>query len=100
MDERFDYLLRCLREDGAHSDISDVALQTALKECIALDNTFIEQSSIQEGAFYDDDAAYAFIAAGLARAVGESRSWANAFVDDYLSYNEAYLEERGEIEWD
>lgn len=100
MDERKTYLFRCLREESGYKHLNDTQLEQALERCMAADDAFMDQSGVAEGQMYDDDAAHAFICAELTRAVPQSRPWADALVDDYLAYNETYLEDHGEIAWD
>lgn len=65
-----------------------------------LDQAFMDEKGINDGETYDDDEAYAYLCEKLTAAFPEQKMYIGRFVDDYMEYDEAYLESVGAIEWD
>ena len=49
---------------------------------------------------YDDEAAFEYILKGMNREFASYKTYLECLVDDYLEVSEAYLSEKGEIDWD
>ena len=95
------YVLKAFIEKGDFPTIMDQAtLEKLLDHIIALDNAFMEESGANEGAVYDDDAAYAYLHQKMQEAYPDYKAYLMRFVEDYLDYNEAYLESIGAIDWE
>ncbi len=71
-----------------------------LDEVMTLDETFMAESGVNDGEVYDDDRAFEFMMKGLQEAFPEQKMYAMRFVEDYMEYDEAYLESIGLIEWE
>ena len=51
-------------------------------------------------AVYDDDKAFDYMMEKLQAAFPEQKMYAMRFVEDYMEYDEAYLESAGLIDWE
>ena len=76
----------------------DALLDEMLAKVMALDEEYI--ASIKEDDYYDDDAAAEYMVKGMKACFEDQQMYMMRFVDDYMEYNEAYLEEQGLIEWE
>ena len=95
------YVLDAFIEKGDFPAIMDEAtLEKLLDLIIALDEAYMEESGANEGAVYDDDAAYAYLHLKMLEAYPDYKAYLMRFVEDYLDYNEAYLESIGAIDWE
>ena len=71
-----------------------------LDKVMDLDEAFMAQSGVNEGAVYDDDQAFDYMMKQLQEAFPEQKMYAMRFVEDYMEYDEAYLESVGLIDWE
>ena len=71
-----------------------------LDKVMALDEAFMAESGVNDGAVYDDDQAFEYMMKGLQAAFPEQKMYAMRFVEDYMEYDEAYLESAGLIDWE
>lgn len=71
-----------------------------LDRVVALDELFMEDSGVNDGAEYDDDAAFDALFGKLTEEFPEQKMYCMRFVDDYLEYSEQYLDSIGAIEWE
>ena len=71
-----------------------------LDKVMALDEAFMAESGVNDGAVYDDDQAFDYMMKGLQAAFPEQKMYAMRFVEDYMEYDEAYLESVGLIDWE
>jgi len=71
-----------------------------LEKVMALDETFMAETGVDDGAVYDDDQAFDYMMKGLQAAFPEQKMYAMRFVEDYMEYDEAYLESAGLIDWE
>lgn len=65
-----------------------------------LNETFMDEKGVNDGETYDDDEAYAYLTEKLGEEFPEQKMYIGRFVDDYMEYDEAYLESIGAIAWD
>ena len=65
-----------------------------------LDEAFMAQTGVDEGAVYDDDQAFEYMMKKMQEAFPEQKMYAMRFVEDYMEYSEAYLESAGLIDWE
>ena len=84
-------------------------LETLIPDAIDLDMAFMHSSGVIEenGAagerYYDDDDAFEFILDGIATKYKMDADMAMkcaGFLDDYMDYQQAYLELKGLVDWD
>ncbi len=78
------------------SDIFDAMLD----KTVFLDDEFMESSGVNDGAEYDDNAAYDYMFERLTKAFPDQKMYCMRFIDDYLDYSEAYLDSIGAIDWE
>ncbi len=76
------------------------ALDALVGEVMALDEAYMQTSGADDGAVYDDDDAYDYMYERLCAAHPEHRMYMMRFVEDYMEFNERYLERVGAIEWE
>ena len=74
--------------------------ETMLTRVMELDEAFMEESGVNDGAEYDDDKAFEALFGKLTEEFPEQKMYCMRFVDDYLDYSEQYLDSIGAIEWD
>ena len=71
-----------------------------LDKVMDLDEAFMAQTGVNDGEVYDDDAAFEYMMKELQAAFPEQKMYAMRFVEDYMEYDEAYLESAGLIDWE
>ena len=79
---------------------SSEALEALVGEAMALDEKYMQSSGADDGAIYDDDDAYDYLYERMCAAHPEHRMYMMRFVEDYMEFNERYLESIGAIEWE
>ncbi len=95
------YILNCFREQGDFSEIVDEkTLDEMVSAVMALDAAFMKESGADEGEVYDDDAAYDFMHAKMSEQFAEQKMYMLRLVEDYMDYNERYLDSLGLIDWE
>ena len=71
-----------------------------LDKVMELDEAFMAEAGVDDGAVYDDDQAFDYMMEKLQTAFPEQKMYAMRFVEDYMEYDEAYLESVGLIDWE
>ncbi len=71
-----------------------------LDSALALDAAFMQRSGVDDGAVYDDDAAYEYLFEELVKAYPDYKTYCMRFADDYMDYCERYLDSVGAIDWE
>ena len=99
-EKAFDYILEAYKKQNDFSFIDDGTFSNMVRKLIALDEEYINQSGAEEDGVYDDDEAYEYLFNEMKAAYPQYKEYMMRLVDDYLDYNEAYLESIGAIEWD
>lgn len=95
------YILAKYKEQGDFLIFGEDTLAKLLEKAIDLDQAFMEASGVANGSeVYDDDAAFDALFEGMQKAFPEHKMYLMRFCEDYLDYNEAYLESIGLIEWE
>ena len=95
------YLMEQFVGKGDFLDIfSQDALEGLVEEVMALDEAYLHESGADAGALYDDDDAYEYMYKGLCAAHPEHKMYMMRFVEDYMEYNDQYLESAGAIQWE
>jgi len=95
-----EFILDKFTQLGDYDFLPQGMLEKMVDKLIALDEAYMETSGVMEGEAYDDDAAADVIFAGMQEAFPEYKMYAMRLTDDYLDYNEEYLDVTGQIEWD
>ena len=94
------YILNKFTEQGDFLILPAAVLDSMLTRALALDEAFMEESGVNDGAEYDDNAAYDYLFDALTKEFPDQKMYCMRFVDDYLDYSEQYLDSIGAIEWD
>ncbi len=95
------YILGCFAEQGDFAEIvDDKTLGEMLDAVMALDAAFMKETGADEGAVYDDDAAYDYMHEKMSAKFAEHKMYMLRLVEDYMDYNERYLDSLGLIDWD
>lgn len=106
MEELFDstaaraFIAEKFREQGDFSIIEAEVFDRMLTRVQALDEAYMAESGVDEGGVYDDDAAYEYMHEAMMREFPEHKMYMMRLVEDYMEYNEAYLESIGAIDWE
>ncbi len=95
------YILNCFREQGDFSEITDEkTLDEMVSAVMALDAAYMKESGADEGEVYDDDAAYDYMFAKMTEQFTDYKMYMLRLVEDYMDYNERYLDSLGLIDWE
>ena len=95
------YILGCFQEQGDFAEIVDEKTLSGIVDAVmALDAAFMKESGVDEGAVYDDDAAYDYMHEKMCVKFAEHKMYMLRLVEDYMDYNERYLDSLGLIDWE
>lgn len=75
-------------------------LEKLLDRLLALDEAYMAECGVDDGGVYDDDAAYDYMQEKMCLAFPDYKAYMMRFVEDYLDYNEAFLDSKGLIDWE
>ena len=87
-------------EQGDFNILPKDVFERMLDKVMELDEAFMAEAGVNDGAVYDDDQAFDYMMEKLQAAFPEQKMYAMRFVEDYMEYSEAYLENAGLIEWE
>ena len=87
-------------QQGDFGILSREVFEKMLDKVMDLDEAFMAQTGVNDGAVYDDDQAFEYMMKELQTAFPEQKMYAMRFVEDYMEYDEAYLESVGLIDWE
>lgn len=94
------FIKNCFTEQGDFLILPSETFDAMLERAMQLDEAFMEESGVNDGAEYDDDAAFEFLFEALTKEFSEQKMYCMRFVDDYLDYSERYLDSIGAIDWE
>ncbi len=95
------FILRKFTEQGDFLEIVNAeTLSDMVGSIISFDEAYMHESGVDDGGVYDDDAAYEFIYKKLCQKYADYKMYLMRLAEDYLDYNEQYLESIGAIEWE
>lgn len=95
------YILDCFQKQGDFLEIvSEEELEKLVEQVMALDEAFMEKNGCNDGEVYDDDAAFDFLQEEMAKTHEELKMYMMRLVEDYMDYNERYLDSIGAIDWE
>lgn len=94
------FILEKLEKAGEYAFLPSGRLEEMLDKIITLDEQFMNETGVEDGEVYDDEAAQEYLFKNMAEAFPEHRMYLMRFTEDYLDYNEDYLESIGAIDWD
>ena len=99
-DEARRFIAEKFAAQGDFNILPKDVFEKMLDKVMALDEAFMDESGVNDGAVYDDDQAFDYMMKGLQIAFPEQKMYAMRFVEDYMEYDEAYLESAGLIDWE
>ena len=99
-DEARRFIAEKFAAQGDFNILPKDVFEKMLDKVMALDEAFMAESGVNDGAVYDDDQAFDYMMKGLQAAFPEQKMYAMRFVEDYMEYDEAYLESAGLIDWE
>jgi hypothetical protein len=94
------YIANKFSEQGDFNILPKDVFEKMLDKVMELDEAFMAETGVNDGQVYDDDQAFEYMMKGLQEAFPEQKMYAMRFVDDYMEYDEAYLESAGLIDWE
>ena len=94
------YIAKKFTEEGDFSILPKDVFEKMLDKVMDLNEGFMAESGVNDGAVYDDDQAFDYMMRRLQEAFPEQKMYAMRFVEDYMEYDEAYLESAGLIDWE
>lgn len=95
------FILAKFKEQGDFDIIPEDVFEKMLDTVMALDAEYVESCGVDEEGVcdYDDDAAFEYMHEKLMNAFPEYKMYMMRLADDYLEYNEAYLDSIGVLDW-
>ncbi len=99
MEDARSYLLDKLNTLGEYAFLPEGLLAEMVDQLIELDAAFMAQTGVEEGEPYDDDEALAALCKGMQKAYPDYAMYMMRLSEDYLDYNEEYLDSIGAIDW-
>lgn len=100
MEDAYAYILEKLNAAGEYAFLPEGMLEEMLQKLLALDDAFMRDTGVQDGAEYDDDAALEALHQSMKEAYPQHAMYMLRLTEDYLDFNEDYLESIGAIEWE
>ena len=94
------YIANKFSEQGDFNILPKDVFEKMLDKVMELDEAFMAETGVNDGQVYDDDQAFEYMMKGLQEAFSEQKMYAMRFVEDYMEYDEAYLESAGLIDWE
>lgn len=95
------YILDLFTKQGDFLEIVTAdELGALVDEVMALDEAFMEKNGCNEGEVYDDDDAFDAMFEEMGKRHEPIKMYMMRLVEDYMDYNEQYLDSIGAIEWD
>lgn len=90
----------CYVKQGDFAILPKSVFDKMLNRVIDLDAQFMQSSGVDDGGVYDDDAAFDFMFDNLCKDFEDEKMYCMRFVEDYMDYNERYLDSIGAIDWE
>lgn len=100
MNEAQTYILDHIKELGDYDFLPCDTLKEMVLKLSALDEEYMEQAGVNAGGEYDDNDALEYLAKALKAAYPDYEMYMHRLCEDYLDYNEEYLDSIGAIEWE
>ena len=95
-----EYILSRYEKQGDFKIFEDALVARMTDSMLTLNEEYMEKAGIADGNFYDDDAAFDFFMEKLPELYPEQKMYLMRFIEDFMEYDEAYLESTGAIEWE
>ena len=94
------YVVGKFVEQGDFMLFGEKVISDMTASIMTLDEAFIRETDADGAGFYDDDAAFNYMLGRMQQAFPEHKMYLMRFVEDYMDYNEQYLDSLGLIEWE
>ena len=95
------YILDRYKEKGDFLQVMDEeTLSGMIGAALTYDEAFMAETGVDQGEIYDDDKAFDYLNDHLASQFPDQKMYILRFVEDYMDYNELYLESIGALEWE
>ncbi len=94
------YIKQRFMEQGDFLILKEEVFDRMLDRITELDETFMEESGVNDGEVYDDEKAFEYLFAEMQKSFEEQKMYCMRFVEDYMDYSEAYLDSIGAIDWE
>lgn len=95
-----EYVFSRFEQQGDFKIFEDALVKKMIDSVLTLNEEFMEKTGVADGNFYDDDAAYEYFMEKLPALYPEQKMYLMRFIEDFMEYDEAYLESTGAIEWE
>ena len=94
------YIEQCFAEQGDFAILPQSTFDAMLLKVMELDESFMKNTGVEDGAVYDDDAAFDYMQEQMTAQFSKEKMYCMRFVEDYMDYQERYLESIGALEWE
>lgn len=94
------YISDAFKKQGDFSIFPSDTVDSMIQEAYRLNSEYMEKAGVDDGSFYDDDEAFNHIFEGMNKKFPDQKMYLMRFVDDYMEYDEAFLESIGAIDWE
>ncbi len=95
-----EYVISKFTAEGDFDFLKEGELPAIVDAMRGFDEEYMEASGANEGAVYDDDAAYDLIFSRLQAAYPQYKMYCMRLAEDYLDFTEEYLASVDAIEWE
>ncbi len=95
-----EFILKKFNEQGDFSIFDAKDLGQMVEAVLSFDAQFMKDTGVDDGEVYDDDAAYDFMFEKMSEKFADQKMYMMRLVEDYMDYNEEYLESIGAIDWE
>ncbi len=95
-----EFIVAKFQERGDFGFLPVDKLSSMVEALLQLDEGYMLSAKVHDGEEYDDDAAYTVLFSGMQTRFPEYKMYMMRMCEDYLDYNEEYLETTDQIEWD
>ena len=94
------YIKQRFMEQGDFLILKEEVFDRMLDRIVELDESFMEESGVNDGEVYDDEKAFEYLFAEMQKSFEEQKMYCMRFVEDYMDYSGAYLDSIGAIDWE
>jgi len=94
------YIMEKFAAKGDFSFLKEGDLDRMVTEAMRLDAEYMQRSGVNDGGVYDDDAAFEDLFSGVKEAFPQYSMYCMRFVEDFMDFNEEYLDSIGAIDWE
>ena len=94
------YIAAKFEQQGDFNILPKGVFEKMLDTVMDVDEVFMQESGVNDGEVYDDDKAFEYMMQKLQETFPEQKMYVMRFVEDYMEYDEAYLESVGLIDWE